>query len=143
MSEQLVSTQTALEQLRRADERWRAAMRGLEDYSRRLRELADAAEHESRALTLSHLANVKWRPMAGASQLRRPFELERESERPGPTALWTRFDRLWKQLGAAIEADSITNLAAAFQEVSTVAGELATALEHKPAADRPARRVMS
>ena len=115
-------------------------MRGLESYPRRLRELADAAEHESRALTLSHLGNVKWRPMAGASQLRRPFELERESERPGPTALWTRFDRVWKALGAAMEADSITDLAAAFQEVSLVAGELAAALEGAPAEPQPARR---
>jgi hypothetical protein len=140
VSEQLVSTQTALEQLRRADERWRAAMRGLESYPRRLRELADAAEHEGRALTLSHLANVKWRPMAGASQLRRPLELERESERAGPAAMWTRFDRAWKQLGTAMEADSITELAAAFQDLSTVASELAASLEQPRVVDEAARR---
>ena len=51
MSEPLVSTQAAIEQLRRADERWGAAVRGLKPYAERLRELAEAAEHESRALT--------------------------------------------------------------------------------------------
>ena len=50
MTEPLISTQTANDQLRRADERWAAAVRGLKPYAERLRELADAAEHESRAL---------------------------------------------------------------------------------------------
>ena len=41
LSEPLVSTQTANEQLRRADaQRWAAAVRGLQPYAARLRELA-------------------------------------------------------------------------------------------------------
>ena len=47
MTEPLISTQTANEQLRRADERWAAAVRGLQPYAERLRELADAAHRSS------------------------------------------------------------------------------------------------
>ena len=70
MSEPLISTQTANEQLRRADERWAAAVHGLKPYAERLRELADAAEHESRALLLSDLANVKARAPAFYCEVR-------------------------------------------------------------------------
>ena len=101
MSEPLISTQTANEQLRRADERWAAAVRGLRPYAERLRELADAAEHESRALLLSDLANVKWNPRPGARNIRLAYEVEGESGRPGPRELWVKFDRAVKQLGIA------------------------------------------
>ena len=96
MSEQLVSTQTAIEQLRKADERWGAAVRGLKPYAERLRELADAAEHQSRALLLSDLTNVKWNPRPGARNIRLAHEVEEQGGRPGPPALWAKFDRAVK-----------------------------------------------
>jgi hypothetical protein len=129
VSEPLVSTQTAIEQLRKADERWTAAVRGLDAYPQRLRTLAQAAEHESRALTLADLANVKWNPRPGARKLRLAYEVEKESGRPGPPALWARFDRAVKQLGVALEGESIRAIADAFSELSAITGELADAIE--------------
>ena len=129
MSEPLVSTQTAIEQLRKADERWTAAVRGLDAYPQRLRTLAEAAEHESRALTLADLANVKWNPRPGARKLRLAYEVEKESGRPGPRALWSEFDHDVKQLGLALEGKSIKAIAEAFAQLSVIAGKLADACE--------------
>ena len=137
MSEPLISTQTANEQLRRADERWAAAVRGLRPYAERLRELADAAEHESRALLLSDLANVKWNPRPGARNIRLAHEVEEESGRPGPRELWAKFDRGVKQLGIALEGESIRAIADAFSQLSADTREIADALA-VPAADEPA-----
>jgi hypothetical protein len=128
MTEPLVSTQTANEQLRRADERWAAAVRGLSPYAERLRELADAAEHESRALLLSDLANVKWNPRPGARNIRLAYEVEEASGRPGPRDLWAKFDRAVKQLGIALEGESIRAIADAFSQLSAITRELADAI---------------
>ncbi|MGO9794130.1 MAG: hypothetical protein ACLP8S_32825 [Solirubrobacteraceae bacterium] len=127
MSRPLVPAQRAREELRRADQRWRAAIRALECYSDRLRELAAAAEEEGRALTLADLANVPWRPVEGARTLKAPYELTNDHRRPGPPALWARFDDAITQLGLALESDSIATVADAFAELSTVLVELADA----------------
>jgi hypothetical protein len=129
VSEALVSTQTAIEQLRKADERWTAAVRGLDAYPQRLRTLAEAAEHESRALTLADLANVKWNPRPGARKLRLAYEVEQESGRLGPPALWAKFDRSVKQLGIALEGERIRAIADAFSELSAITRELADAID--------------
>jgi hypothetical protein len=128
LSEPLISTQTANEQLRRADERWAAAVRGLSPYAERLRELADAAEHESRALLLSDLANVKWNPRPGARNIRLSYEVEEGSGRPGPRELWAKFDRGVKQLGIALEGESIRAIADAFSQLSADTREIANAI---------------
>ncbi len=114
--------------MRHADGRWAAVLRGLDSYPDRLRTLADAAEEESRALTLADLANVRWKPRPGASKLRFPYEVQPASDRPGPPAIWAKFDRAVKQLGAALEGDSIKPIADAFAQLSALAGELADSL---------------
>ena len=138
MSEPLVPTQTAIEQLRKADERWTAAVRGLDAYPTRLRTLAEAAEHESRALTLADLANVKWNPRPGARKLRLAYEVEKESGRPGPRALWAEFDRAVKQLGLALEGESIKAIAAAFAQLAMSTGKVADACEVAAASEQEA-----
>ena len=119
--------------MRQADGRWAAALRGLDSYPQRLRALADAAEEQSRALTLADLANVKWKPRPGARKLRFPYEVQPAGNRPGPPATWGRFDRAVKQLGLALEGDSIKPIAEAFAQISRLAGELAESFEE----DRP------
>ena len=131
MTKPLISPQTAREQLRQADERWRAAMRGHEHRAKRLKELADAAEQESRALRLAELANVPWHPIEGASQLQPPHELAKGPHRDGPPALWRRFDHAITQLGAALEGNSIRTLADTFEHLSTIVNELADTAEHQ------------
>ena len=77
MSEAVVSTQSAVEQLRKADQRWNEAIRAFDDYPTRLRNLAQAADLRSRALTLAHLANITGKPRPGAGGLRGlAFELK-------------------------------------------------------------------
>ena len=135
MSRALVPSQLAIEQMREADGRWAAALRGLDSYPDRLRTFADAAEEQSRALTLADLANVRWKPRPGARKLRFPFEVDPTGERPGSPTLWGKFDRAVKQLGLALEGDSIKPIADAFAQLSTLAGELAESLEQAQAAD--------
>lgn len=129
MTRALVPAQVAIDQMREADGRWAAALRGLDSYPQRLRALADAAEEQSRALTLADLANVKWKPRPGARKLRFPYEVQPARSRPGPAPTWGRFDRAVKQLGLALEGDSIKSIAEAFAQISTLAGELADSLE--------------
>ncbi len=137
MTKPLISPQTAREQLRQADERWRAAMRAHEHRVKRLRELADAAEQESRALRLAELANVPWHPIEGASRLQPPAELAKGPHRDGPPALWRQFDHAITQLGTALEGTSIRTLAETFEHLSTVVTQLADATDHQP---QPARQ---
>lgn len=129
MSRPLVPPRVAIDQMRQADGRWASALRGLDSYPDRLRTLADAAEEESRALTLADLANVTWKPRPGASKLRFPHEVQPAGDRPGPPAIWGKFDRAVKQLGVALEGDRIKPIAAAFAQLSALAGELADSLE--------------
>ena len=83
MSEPMVSPQSALEQLKRADVRWEAAVRAFDDFATRLRALADAAEFRSRALMLAHLANITGKPRQGWAA----FESWRSSSAQTATAL--------------------------------------------------------
>ncbi|HEY3729614.1 MAG TPA: hypothetical protein VGL51_20770 [Solirubrobacteraceae bacterium] len=129
MSEPLVSRQAAIEHLRRSDQRWAAAVQAFNPYAARLRNLAEAAEDHSRVLTLADLANVEWNPRPGASKLRLAYGLEEGSGRPGPRPLWSQFDKAVKQLGLALEGDSMAALARAFGQLSSVAAQLADASE--------------
>ncbi len=127
--EPLVSAHTALEQIRKADQRWEAAIGAFDDYPTRLRTLADAARNRSRALMLGELANIKQNPRPGASSIRALApELAPTSSRPGPKALWQRFDQAVKQIGVALEQGEIVVIAQAFNDLSTIAGELADTL---------------
>ncbi|MDA8067274.1 MAG: hypothetical protein M0T77_01470 [Actinomycetota bacterium] len=124
--EPLVAAHTALEQIRKADQRWEAAIRAFDDYQTRLRTLADAARNRSRALMLGELANIKQNPRPGASSIRALApELAPTSNRPGPKALWQRFDQAVKQIGVALEHGEILTIAQAFGDLATIAGELA------------------
>jgi hypothetical protein len=125
----LVPPAQAVEQMREADVHWKAALGGLASYPSRLRTLAEAAEEQSRALTLADLANVTWKPRPGGRNLRFPFEVQSASGRPGPATTWSRFDEAVAQLGLALEGDSMKRLAQAFEQIATIALEVAEALE--------------
>jgi excisionase family DNA binding protein len=132
----LVPPDQAIDQVREADVHWKAALGGLESYPARLRTLAEAAEEQSRALTLAHLANVQWKPRPGARNLRFPYEVQSASGRPGPPGSWRQFDNAVKRLGLALEGDSMKQLAEAFERLASVASELSDALAEDP----PGRR---
>ena len=124
----LVPPSQAVEQIREADVQWKAALGGLASFPARLRALAEAAEEESRALTLAHLAKVSWKPRPGAGGLSFPYEVRPAAGRPGRRAKWRQFDEAVKQLGIALEGNSMKRLAEAFDRLASVTGELADAL---------------
>ncbi len=136
MSKAMVSSALARDRLREADTHWQAAMRAHEGYASRLRDLAAAAEEESRALTLAQLANIPWQPIPGASGLEAPVDLAKGGDRRGPAAVWTRFDLALAELGQALEGDSMRTLAGAFEQVSLVVNDLADVAERQVAAAR-------
>jgi excisionase family DNA binding protein len=125
----LLPPSQAIDRVREADVHWNAALGGLASYPQRLRTLAEAAEEQSRALTLADLANVTWKPRPGARNLRFPDEVQSASGRPGPARTWREFDEAVAQLGQALEGDSMKRLAQAFERIATLAGELADVLE--------------
>ena len=139
MNRVTVSTHSALEQLQVADEQWRSAMRGFQDFPARLRALATAAEDEQRALTMVSWANVSWRPVAGASKLKAPTEIAPDSERPGPPKLWAKFDAALQELGLAFEGDVVDAVIAAFRALQQAALEIADTVEQQQAA-QPRRK---
>jgi len=136
----LLPPSQAIDQVREADVQWKAALGGLASYPARLRTLAEAAEEQSRALTLAHLANVHWKPRPGASKLSFPYEVQPGSGRPGAPSTWRQFDDAVKQLGLALEGDSMKQLADAFERLASVASELSDALadEEPPGRQRQA-----
>jgi excisionase family DNA binding protein len=132
----LVPPSQAIDHVREADAQWKAALGGLASYPARLRALAEAAEEQSRALTLADLANVPWRPRPGASKLSFPYEVQPGSRRPGSPSSWRRFDDAVKQLGVALEGDSMKELAQAFDQLSAIAAELADSLGEEMAREQ-------
>jgi excisionase family DNA binding protein len=126
----IVSPQNAFEQLRKSDQQWNEAIRAFDDYPTRLRALAKAADLRSRTLTLAHLANITGNPRQGASSVSAlAFELSPKRDRPGPRALWKRFDQAVRGLGEALEQGDLPTLANAFGELAPIASELADACE--------------
>ena len=68
----VVPPHQAIETMREADVRWNAALAGLGSFPGRLRTLSEAADEESRAMTLGHLANVELEAPPGRAQARVP-----------------------------------------------------------------------
>jgi hypothetical protein len=129
MGKQMVSSQHARDQLKEADAAWRSAMRAHEGYVTRIRDLAGAADQESRALTLAQLANIQWQPIPGASNLAPPDDLAKGGDRRGNPALWKKFDQALKNLGTSLEADSMRDIATAYEQLSHVLLEIADNVE--------------
>jgi hypothetical protein len=144
MSDALVPQQSAVAEMRKADQQWEAAIRGFENYPARLRALAEAADLRSRTLMLAHLANIAGKPRPGAGQLGKGRalapELSPNSDRPGPPALWRRFDEAVADIGAGLEAGDFPRTAAAFSALSSAASELAEASSSDQTTSAAAKR---
>jgi hypothetical protein len=128
----VVSPQAAYDQILKSDQTWREAIHGFNDYPGRLRALADAADMRSRTLMLAHLANFDSNPRPGASKLPGlAKDLIPGKRRPGPPALWKRFDAAVEVLLVALEDGELPPLAAAFGALTPIANELADACEQE------------
>jgi Helix-turn-helix domain len=128
----VVSPRVAYDQLLKSDQSWAEAIHGFNDYPARLRALADAADLRSRTLMMAHLANFPSNPRPGASKLPGlAKDLYPGKTRPGPSALWKRFDAAVQALLVALEAGELPPLAAAFGALTPIANELADACEQE------------
>src|SRR5271157_2454766 len=93
-------------------------------FPRRLQGLSDAAAEQAAALELAAEGGLGWRSRAIAGELVLAPELAPGMNRPGPAALWARFDEGVAGLARALTGPSVAELATAFAELSAVAREL-------------------
>ncbi len=127
----------ALERVEIADRQWTRALERSEQappdagFPDRLRDIADASEQEAGALRLADSLGLGWSPAQGARTLRLSYELRPGANRPGPQALWDRFDRAVAALGEAMEGVAMSAVSRCFGELSELARELADTLEGK------------
>lgn len=106
------------------------------DFPRRLEALAEAAAEQAAAFELAAEGGLGWRSRAIEGEFALAPELTPGMTRPGPPELWERFDSATSGLAAALAGTSPAKLAAAFKELSEVAGLLAADLQRTY---RPAR----
>jgi len=102
----------------------------------RLRALSSAAAEQAAAFELAAEGGLGWRPRTVEGDFRLAPELTPGMTRPGSEELWQSFDEAVAGLAAALSGSSLADLAAAFNELSEVAGLLATELQRSW---RPAR----
>jgi hypothetical protein len=129
-------TRSAVEQVQLADERWGDALAASEDappdddFARRVRSIANAAEQEAAALRYADRVGLGHRPHPGASGMQLSHELRPGARwRRGPPELWGRFDTAVAHLGDALEGVALSAIARAFGELSEVARDLADEIE--------------
>jgi hypothetical protein len=105
-------------------------------FPRRLRALSEAAAEQADAFQLAADGGLGWRSRTIEGEFALAPELTPGMTRPGPPELWERFDAATAGLAAALTGTSPAALAAAFRELSEIAGVLAADLQRTY---RPAR----
>ncbi len=110
-------------------------------FSARLSGLAQAASEEARACRAADAAGFDWPPHRAADP-RPPYELQPGTGRRGPEGLWLRFDEAVRQMNMAATGQNMLDVARAYDELATAAGELAEAVEREDgvSARRPRSR---
>jgi hypothetical protein len=97
--------------------------------------VAAAAMRDAHSRALE--AGLAWRPTAGSTRARPPYELRPGTGRRGPDQLWTQFDAAVEQLNVAGGGDSLADVVAAYSAVANAGRALADALE--AAGEEPTR----
>jgi hypothetical protein len=143
-----MSAERAITQLRAAEGRWTSALREHRlappdaDFSRRLRDFADACEQQQAAFGYAAQAGLGWDPLPPATARRPPHELTPESGRRGPQELWKQFDETIDRLNVALQGVSLQAIARVFGELSEIARQLSVAVAEEDAAASRARRAV-
>lgn len=134
----------AAQALQEADRVWDAAQAASDSpppdpgFSSRLRAFAQACEQQARCLkAAADVPGLVWTPEPDAREMVLSYELRPTATRPGPAALWERFDSAVQLLGIAKESVTMSLVAAGYAEVAVVMHEIADALQAKGS---PARR---
>jgi excisionase family DNA binding protein len=134
----------AAQALQEADRLWDAAQAASDNpppdpgFRVRVRAFAQACEQQARSLeAAADVPGLVWTPEPDAREMVLSYELRPTATRPGPAALWQRFDSAVKLLGRAKEGVTMSLVAAGYAEVAVVMHEIADALE---AQSSPAQR---
>ena len=121
---------------RAAQEQWRDALSGHRlappdaGFSARLAGLSAAAGAEATACRQAEAAGFEWPPHRAAAD-RPPWELQPGSGRRGPEELWRAFDGAVAELNRAATGTDLLEVAAAYEALAEVAGQLAAAIERE------------
>jgi len=121
---------------RKAQEQWRSALAVHRlappdaGFSARMAGLAAAARAEADACRAADRAGFEWPPHRASSSAP-PYELQPGSGRRGPEELWRRFDGAVSELNRAATGTDLLAVAAAYEVLAEVAGQLAVAVERE------------
>jgi hypothetical protein len=133
-----MSVERAINNMNAADHTFRSALRQHRiappdaDFSRRLKDFADACESEQIACDYAAQEGLGWEPMPPAKRLPPP-ELRPDSGRRGPPELWAIFDPAWDDLSTGLEGISLPAVARAFGELAAILWQLSTAVAEEDA----------
>ncbi len=127
--------QEVVEQLHSADELWDSAQAASENappdlgFPKRIRAFADACEQEASSLgRAASLQGFSWTPMPDQRHMILSHELRPGANRPGPLALWQKFDRAVERLGIAMEGQLMHGVAFQYRDLAIVMHEIADLL---------------
>ncbi len=127
--------QAIAERLRRADAAWEQAQAASENvppapgFADRIRALGTACEQQARSLAeAGWIKGFAWTPIPGARDMTISAELRPGANRPGPSALWERFDRAVNRLGVAMEGQIMYVVAFRYRDLGAVMHEIADVL---------------
>ena len=115
---------------------WRDALRGSAmappdaGFVVRIREIAEAAARKAAALANlgDEAPGPWWERQSGLASGVLSYELRPGGSRPGPAALWARFDTTVEQLGVAMEEHSVPAEQLVLEQLSLVLHEIADTL---------------
>lgn len=127
-----VEVTTIVQRMQAAGQQWESALDAHAfappdaAFPSRLRALSIAAAEQAAAFDLAADGGLGWRSRSIEGNFTLAPELTPGMNRPGPDELWSRFDEAVDGLAKALSGTSPAGLAAAFTELSEVAGLLAT-----------------
>jgi hypothetical protein len=93
----------------------------------RLATLAQGANDAARVCRAADAAGFEW-PPARKSDSEPPYELRAGTGRRGPEDLWRRFDQAITRLSAVAAGTNMLEVANAYEELASIAEELAQAV---------------
>lgn len=110
-----------------------------QDFAARLAALARGASEAARGCAAAGAAGFEW-PPARKADSEPPYELRPGTGRRGPEALWVRFDEAVTRLRVVAAGRDILEVARGYEDLATVAGELAEAVAAEDRASAAAPR---
>ena len=135
----MVDPRITLKRMQIADQRWRAAIDDSafappdDGFAERLRAISAAAAAEAAVLQEAATApQLRWNPIAeGNVPKRLSYELRPGGNRPGPGALWDRFDEVVAEVARAQANTDFKAIADGFRKLGELTSKLADAVDEE------------